>query len=61
MSETGTVRKWWRDQGFGFVVPDDGSPELFGHGLRKLRAGQRVQFVRAETLRGPRAEGVRPL
>jgi CspA family cold shock protein len=56
---TGTVRRWWPNQGFGFVIPDDGSPELFGRGQRKLRRGQRVEFDTEQTARGLRAVNVR--
>ena len=58
---TGTVRRWWPKEGFGFIVPDDGGPELFGRGPRRLRAGQRVQFKRKATERGPRAEDVKTI
>ncbi len=57
---TGTVRRWWPKEGFGFVVPADGSPELFGRGLRKLRAGQAVEFTVEQTAKGLRAVNVRP-
>jgi cold shock CspA family protein len=58
---TGTVRRWWPKEGFGFVIPDDGSPELFGRGQRKLRAGQRVEFATERTARGTRAVDVKAL
>ena len=48
---TGTV-KWFNDQkGYGFVQPDDGSKDVFVHisavegaGLRTLKEGQKVSF-----------------
>jgi len=48
---TGTV-KWYNDQkGFGFIQPDSGSRDVFVHataleraGLRGLREGQKVAF-----------------
>ncbi|HZS68778.1 MAG TPA: cold shock domain-containing protein [Burkholderiales bacterium] len=58
---TGTVRRWWRKEGFGFVVPDDGSAELFGRGQRRLRAGQRVEFSTEQTAKGSRAVDVKAL
>ncbi len=45
MTETGTVRRWWQREGFGFVQRDNGEPELYARGPRNLRAGQRVQFA----------------
>ena len=48
----GTV-KWFSEQkGFGFIVPDDGSEELFihhsnisGDGFKTLSDGQAVEYV----------------
>jgi CspA family cold shock protein len=48
---TGTV-KWFNPaKGFGFIKPEDGSPDVFVHasaversGLTTLNEGQRVQF-----------------
>jgi cold shock CspA family protein len=57
MSETGIVRRWWRE-GFGFITRDDGR-EWYARGPRKLRAGQRVTFRSVDTPRGPRAEDVK--
>jgi len=47
---TGTVKMWNPDRGFGFIMPDDGSDDLFAHvrhllgGIQELREGQRVRF-----------------
>jgi CspA family cold shock protein len=48
---TGTV-KWFNEQkGYGFIQPDNGSKDIFVHisaveraGLRTLKEGQKVQF-----------------
>lgn len=48
---TGTV-KWFNTQkGFGFIVPDEGGPDIFVHitaveqaGLRTLNEGQKVNY-----------------
>ncbi|MGL4812520.1 MAG: cold-shock protein [Beijerinckiaceae bacterium] len=50
--QTGTV-KWFNAQkGFGFIQPDDGSKDVFVHisaveraNLRDLREGQKLNFV----------------
>jgi cold shock protein len=49
--QTGTV-KWFNNQkGFGFIQPDDGGADVFVHisaveraGLRSLHEGQKVSF-----------------
>lgn len=49
--DTGTV-KWFNEQkGYGFVQPDNGSKDVFVHisaveraGLRTLKEGQKVSF-----------------
>jgi len=63
----GTV-KWFNDQkGFGFIVPDDGSEDLFVHhsningaGFKTLAEGQAVEYVAAQGRKGPEAQGVTP-
>jgi cold shock protein len=49
--QTGTV-KWFNAQkGFGFIQPDNGGPDVFVHisaveraGLDNLREGERIQY-----------------
>lgn len=66
-TQTGTV-KWFNEtKGFGFITPDDGSPELFVHfqdiqgkGFRTLSEKQRVSYDRAPSPKGEKATNVRP-
>ena len=64
----GTV-KWFNDQkGFGFISPDDGSPDVFAHfsevqgeGFKSLTEGQKVEFEVQQGDKGPRASNIRPV
>lgn len=61
--QQGTVRWYDLERGFGFLAPDDGSPDLFVHvsqvqgegAARALREGQTVEFETGEGPRGPQA------
>ena len=63
----GTVRWFDADRGFGFLAPEDGSPDVFVHaseivgdgGAKVLREGQIVVFEVGENDRGPQALRVR--
>ena len=58
--------KWFNDQkGFGFITPDDGTPDVFVHhsaiqaqGFRTLSENQAVQFDLNQTDKGPKAANV---
>lgn len=48
---TGTVKFYNTQKGYGFIVPDDGSKDVFVHataleraGIRGLNEGQKVNF-----------------
>ena len=48
---TGTVKFYNTQKGYGFIVPDDGSKDVFVHataleraGIRGLNEGQKVTF-----------------
>jgi CspA family cold shock protein len=61
--------KWFNDQkGFGFITPDDGSPDVFAHfseiqsdGFKTLTEGQKVEFEVEQGDKGPRAANIRPV
>jgi len=61
--------KWWnRVKGYGFIIPDDGSPEVFFHHTkvrekRKVEAKlgrpqQAVEFEAFNSPKGPQADFV---
>jgi CspA family cold shock protein len=60
------VVKWFNaEKGFGFIQPDDGSPDVFVHysaiassGYRSLEENQRVSFETTRGPKGPQAEQV---
>ncbi|HYG75995.1 MAG TPA: cold-shock protein [Planctomycetota bacterium] len=66
--ETGKV-KWFNDQkGFGFITPDAGGKDLFCHhseikaeGFRSLSEGQAVSYVAIQDAKGPKATQVTPI
>lgn len=63
--QSGTV-KWFNDEkGFGFITPDGGGPDLFVHfkaiqggGFKSLKEGQKVTFVAVEGQKGMQADEV---
>ena len=62
---TGKV-KWFNDaKGFGFIVQDNGEPDVFvhfsgltGEGYKSLREGQAVEFEVQSDTKGLRAANV---
>ena len=61
----GTVKWFNAEKGFGFIVPDEGGPELFVHlsaihagGVRTLDQQARVKFDIAQGPKGPLATNV---
>ena len=66
--EFGVVHWFNHDQGFGFITPDDGGPDIFvdlsevvrGH-HRPLQGGQRVSYRLGGAQQRPHAESVHVL
>lgn len=59
MSQTGTVKFFNTDKGFGFIKPDDGGADIFVHisalqasGLMSLEENQKVAFETEPDRRG---------
>lgn len=57
---TGTVKRFNKIKGYGFIAPDNGGDEVFVHfseiqlgGYRELKEGQRVSY---ELQKGERGE-----
>ena len=64
---TGTVKWFSEKKGFGFIVQDDSSDDLFVHhsdikmdGYTTLNEGQKVEYEIGEGEKGPRATNVIP-
>ena len=63
----GTIKKIVKDKGFGFVVPDDGSDDVFFHRSRlapkvqfdDLREGDEVEFQVTKGEKGPQANNLK--
>ena len=62
---TGTVKWFSSEKGFGFITPDDGGTDMFVHhsevqvsGYASLDEGQKVQYEVGEGQKGPCAKNV---
>jgi CspA family cold shock protein len=63
------VVKWFNaTKGFGFISPDDGTPDVFvhfsaiqGNGYRELAEGQRVEFDTTQGPKGAQASNVKAI
>lgn len=66
--ETGIVKWFNAEKGFGFITPDTGGKDLFAHfsqiqgeGFKVLQENQRVSYVAAAGEKGPQATKIHPL
>ena len=57
--QTGTIKWFNAEKGYGFITPDDASQDVFVHhtgivqtGFRKLEEGQQVEYLASEGDRG---------
>ena len=64
----GTVKWFDHTKKFGFIKPNDGSPDVFVHfsaleadSVSKMQDGARVEFETTEGQKGPQANSVRVL
>ncbi|QCZ93846.1 transcription antiterminator/RNA stability regulator CspE [Salinimonas iocasae] len=63
--ETGTVKWFNEDKGFGFITPENGGKDVFVHfrsivsdGFKTLNEGQTVTFEVEQGQKGPQASNV---
>ena len=63
--QIGTVNRFNKIKGYGFITPDEGGPEVFVHfsevemsGYKELKENQRISYLLANGEKGPFATKV---
>ncbi|MEI2416376.1 cold-shock protein [Orrella sp. JC864] len=64
-TETGIVKWFNNDKGFGFIMPEAGGKDLFAHyseiqgsGHKTLEENQRVSYTVTQGAKGPQASSI---
>ncbi len=65
MRQTGKVKWFNENKGYGFILSDDGARDIFVHyseirddGYRTLAEGETVEYEMMDSPKGPQAKGV---
>ncbi|MEV0989004.1 cold-shock protein [Streptomyces sp. NPDC049949] len=61
----GTVKWFNAEKGFGFIAPEDGTPDVFAHfseiqgtGFKELRENDKVEYDLGQGTKGPQATNI---
>ncbi|MFI8264723.1 MULTISPECIES: cold-shock protein [unclassified Streptomyces] len=61
----GTVKWFNAEKGFGFIAPEDGTPDVFAHfseiqgtGFKELRENDKVEYDLGQGTKGPQAMNI---
>lgn len=62
----GTVKRWLKFRGYGFIQSDESDEDIFVHnsevqGRDSLKEGEEVEFEIQSSYKGPKAVNVKPV